>query len=103
MVRRLGEASTRTRAQLDLSENVAAELQGAPLAGLREVIEQCLRRERDWIAANRVVLAPLRYGFATVAEAAIASRAAFDLAAQRGSREAVAALQPTSNPLVTGS
>ncbi len=89
--------SPATRAQLDLSGSVADELGGSPLGDLREVIDQCLERDKGWVTASRGVLAPLRYEPAAVAAATTASRAAFDLAAARQYRQAVSALQPAVN------
>lgn len=89
--------SPATRAQLELSENIATELEGSSLDDLRDVIDQCLDRDRDWVRASRSVLAPLRYGSARVAESAKAGRTAFDLAAGREYRAAVDALQPAVN------
>jgi len=86
--------SPATRAQLDLSEAVATELEGSELEGLHDVIDQCLSRDKSWIAASRGVLAPLRYDPATVSASAIAGREAFDLATAREYREACKALQP---------
>jgi len=89
--------SPATRAQLDLSAAIAAELEGSSLADLRDVIDQCLNRDKAWVAASRGVLAALRYEPATVGEIAKAGRTAFDLATGREYREAVTALQSVVN------
>ena len=86
--------SPATRAQLDLSGSIAEALHNVPLSDLRAVIDQCLQRDPDWLAASRGVLATLRYGPAKVHPSALASRDAFDLAAGREYRDAVTALQP---------
>jgi hypothetical protein len=89
--------SPATRAQLDLSSAIANELSDAPFQSLRDVIDQCLSRDKDWIAANRKVLASLRYGPATVIPSAIAGRQAFDLATAQEYREASSVLQLAVN------
>lgn len=73
--------SPATRAQIELSEQVATQLEGTALDTLREAALQCLDRDPDWVAISRTKLAPLRYPPARVSEIAIASREAFNHAA----------------------
>lgn len=86
--------SPATRTQLDLSARIADRLVGAPLDALRDVIDQCLGRDPEWVAASRALLARLRYEPAKVSTAATAGRRAFDLAAGREYTAAASALQP---------
>jgi len=86
--------SPATRAQLDLSADIAHELVGLPLADLRDVIDQCLARDPEWIRASRGALAALRYEPAKVSDVAVASRRAFGLAAGHEYQAAVEAMQP---------
>ena len=46
-----------TRAQLMLSDQVAAQVQGKPLSELRGVMDYCLTRNTDWVNASRSALA----------------------------------------------
>ncbi len=72
--------SPATRTQLELSLKLACELEGSELADLREVIDQCLDRDRDWVAASRGQLATLKYDNGRVSQVAVRSRRAFDAA-----------------------
>lgn len=73
--------SPATRAQIELSEQVATQLEGTALDALREAALQCLNRDPQWVAVSRAVLAPLRYPPARISEIAVASREAFNQAA----------------------
>lgn len=75
--KRLGSA---TRAQLELSSQVAAEI-GPGVENLTEVIYQCLRRDPDWESLSRQCLTGLTYQDPHVEAFAAPSRAAFDAAA----------------------
>ncbi|WP_338571941.1 helicase C-terminal domain-containing protein [Arachnia propionica] len=70
--------SPATRAQLKLSERIAAQLEGTSLDTLKEAALQCLNRDPDWLAISRATLAPLRYEQANVSELSVASREAFE-------------------------
>jgi hypothetical protein len=73
--------SPATRAQIELSEQVADQVDGSDVDVLRQVALQCLDRDADWVRISRATLAPLRYGAANVSEVAVHSRRAFDHAA----------------------
>lgn len=98
--------SPATRAQLELSERVAEQLEGTDLEALTEAALQCLGRDADWVGASRAVLAPLRYGSAAVGDIALATRSAFDHATMGDFNAALAALQEainkTTDPAVKG-
>lgn len=98
--------SPATRAQLELSEQVAEQLEGTGLETLTEAALQCLGRDADWVAASRAVLAPLRYGAASVSDIALATRTAFDHAMVGDIHAALTALQKaidsTDDPAVKG-
>lgn len=85
--------SPATRAQLELSEQVAAQLEGTGLDALKEAALQCLNRDPDWLALSRATLAPLRYGQANVSELSVASREAFEHAVAGDFNDALAAMQ----------
>lgn len=53
--------SPATRAQLELSDDVASLLQGKPFAELAAVVDQCLDRDQSWVAASRNALDGLEY------------------------------------------
>ena len=89
--------SPATRAQLELSSRLAFELEGSELADLREVIDQCLNRDRGWIAASRGLLATLKYDDARVSQVAVKSRRAFDAAAASAYRDAATELRSLLN------
>ncbi|WP_203335576.1 DEAD/DEAH box helicase [Nocardioides limicola] len=85
--------SPATRAQLELSEQVAAQLQGTGLDALQAAALQCLNRDPDWLAISRATLAPLRYDQANVSELSVASREAFEHAVAGDFTDALAAMQ----------
>jgi len=71
--------SPATKAQLDLSEQVADQIQGKGAESLLEVINYCLGRNPEWVRASRGVLASLSYsGGALVNDINIALREAYD-------------------------
>jgi hypothetical protein len=74
--------SPATRAQLDLSDQVADMLRGRPVEELETVIDQCLSRDPDWIRASRDALDGLTYPETSeITPFARAQREAFELAA----------------------
>ncbi|AEK44419.1 hypothetical protein RAM_29720 [Amycolatopsis mediterranei S699] len=73
--------SPATRAQLDLSNQVAVQLKGQGLDAVRSALTACLDRDPNWVERSRRALAEIRYLDAgTIRPEAIAIRAAFDLA-----------------------
>lgn len=79
-----GQFGPATQAQLDLSDQVAAELTDAPLSQLTSVINQCLGRDPDWLAASKAALDDVEYAERlSISIEAAARREAFD-AARRG-------------------
>ncbi|MCT3015760.1 helicase [Propionibacterium freudenreichii] len=82
--------SPATRAQLDLAYQVADELEVSELKDLREVIDQCLGRDRDWIAYSKGVLAELSYSAPVIAPSAVLERQAFEAASRGDFAEAAA-------------
>lgn len=85
--------SPATLAQIELSEQVAAQLEDTGLEALRDAALQCLNRDPDWLAISRATLAPLRYGNAKVGENSVASREAFEHAAAGDYGVALKAMQ----------
>lgn len=76
--------SPATRAQLDLSRQVADMLHGRPFEELRAVVEQCLKRDPGWVTASRGALDGVGYDVDDrVSAEAVAQREAFDLAELR--------------------
>jgi hypothetical protein len=69
-----------TRAQLDLSRQVAAELEGHDLSELVGVIRQTLDRDQGWVVASRAALAGVAYAANGVTPIARHSRSAFNAA-----------------------
>lgn len=99
--------SPATRAQLSLSNDVAAQIKGHGLDAVREVLSLCLERDANWVERSRRTLADVRYASAgIVRDEAIAMREAFDLAdtgqplpAARRLQQAINALE---DPLLRG-
>lgn len=85
--------SPATLTQLVLSEQVASQLEGTPVAALRTAALQCLGRDPEWLAVSRARLAPLRYGSANVSDVSVATREAFDHAVAGDFDDALTAMQ----------
>ncbi len=95
-----------TRAQLELSRQIAAQLEGRGLAELVSVIRQALDRDADWVAASRAALAGVTYSTSGVSSVAKHARAAFNAAAARQFQVAASemsdAINSTSDSRVKG-
>ncbi|MFF4924243.1 DEAD/DEAH box helicase [Kitasatospora sp. NPDC001261] len=86
--------SPATRAQVELSRDIADLIQGEGLDSLRSAIGACLDRDPQWVAASRRALAEIRYADSGVVRPeAVTSRQAFDLAATGRQRDAADAMQ----------
>lgn len=73
--------SPATRAQLKLSRDIAVQLQGAGLDGVRTALSVCLDRAPQWIERSKLAVASVRYNSTgAVRPDAVATRDAFDLA-----------------------
>lgn len=91
--------SPATRAQLDLASKIASKIEADSLDDLHGIMEQCLERDKDWVAFSKAALAQVRYDTSRIANTVSAEREAFD-AAQRGDYEAaVRAQQKAVNAL----
>lgn len=98
--------SPATRAQLELSREVAVLLVNKPLSEILTVVDQVLDRDPDWVSASRSVLAGITYPAGHVDAAVTESRAAFN-AADAGQFTAAiehmrAAVDATTDPRVKG-
>ncbi|WP_445151374.1 helicase C-terminal domain-containing protein [Baekduia sp. Peel2402] len=81
--------SPATRAQLALSDKVADMLEGEEFGALEGLVEQCLKRDPEWVSLSRDALDGLTYEKdVAISDVALAQRAAFDLAGQRRFAEA---------------
>ena len=90
--------SPATRAQLELSEQVADLLHNRPFTDLAAVVDQCLSRDRGWVTASRDALDGVTYDLADrVTPHAIALRSAFDLAERGRHREAAKVVQAAAD------
>lgn len=86
--------SPATRAQLQLSRDVAMQLHGAGLEGIRTALSVCLDRDPQWVERSRLAVASVLYNnVGAVRPEAIAAREAFDLAAAAQYDQAAGRLQ----------
>lgn len=70
-----------TQAQLELSTNLAKQLDGTDIDGIKQVIEQCLGRDPGWVKVSKKALLKAKLGKGlTLDPMAVALRTAFDLA-----------------------
>jgi hypothetical protein len=73
-----GKLGPATRAQVDLSREVASSLEGRSMSDLAEVMRQVLGRDPGWVAQARGRLAGVTFGPGKVTKAAIGRREAFN-------------------------
>lgn len=70
-----------TQAQLELSTNLAKQLDGTDIHGIAKVIKQCLDRDSGWVKASKKALLKAKPSKGlSLDPVAVATRAAFDLA-----------------------
>lgn len=92
--------SPATRAQLELSRDVALQLYGHGLDGIRGALSVCLDRDPQWVQRSKFALAPVRYNdVGAVRPEAIAAREAFDLAVTGQTSQAADRLQQAINTI----
>ncbi|MBN6040040.1 DEAD/DEAH box helicase [Amycolatopsis sp. 195334CR] len=92
--------SPATHAQLELSRDVALQLYGQGLDGIRSALSVCLDRDPQWVQRSRFALASVRYRNAgAVRPEAAAARDAFDLAVAGQTSQAADRLQTAINGL----
>jgi hypothetical protein len=93
--------SPATRAQLQLSRDVALQLQGAGMDGIRTALAVCLDRHPQWVQRSKLAVASVRYiNTGAVRPEAVAAREAFDLAAAGQHSQAADRLQTAINGII---
>lgn len=79
-----------TKAQVNLSEQVADQIRGGDISQIREALMYCLLRKEDWVSTSKGVLASLTYeNEKPLDPLTISQRKAYDSAAVRDFRAAV--------------
>lgn len=78
--RTLARFSPATRAQLALSRDLAAQVEGAPLSAIMGTAQQALQRDSEWVAYAKDALAELPAQEQLIRASAVALRNAFDAA-----------------------
>jgi len=92
--------SPATRVQLDISRQLAEQLQGAGMKAIYDAIDLCLNRDQSWIEIGRGALARTDYDSAAVLRAEeISARKAFARAVVGDYRGAVDELQVAANAM----
>ncbi|WP_200215620.1 DEAD/DEAH box helicase [Micromonospora coerulea] len=92
--------SPATRAQLNLSRDIADQIKGEGLNAVRMALSACLTRDPQWVERSRRALAEIRYADAGVVRPeAVAVREAFDLASAGQTSAAADRLQQAINSL----
>jgi hypothetical protein len=90
--------SPATRAQLELSLDVALQVAGDGLDGIRTALTVCLDRDPQWVQRSKLTLASVLYNSTgAVRDEAIAAREAFDLAVAGQTSQAAERLQTAIN------
>lgn len=86
--------SPATRAQLELSDDIADQLRGRPFADLGRAVEQCLQRDAGWVSASRDAVVGLSYpSEVPISALAVAQRDSFELAQRNRFSDAATRLQ----------
>lgn len=87
-----------TRAQLNLSEQVSAQIQNKPFTDIHDVILYCLNRNVDWVRASKGCLINLTYSEQKVVDkGAIALRKAYDFASRNVVNSSISVLNEYIN------
>ncbi|MGC1272725.1 MAG: DEAD/DEAH box helicase [Planctomycetaceae bacterium] len=90
--------SPATRAQFDLSRNLAKQLHGKGLSAISEALDLFLKRDKDWLTASKGMLSGLAYNSIQVSgTTADLRRTAFNAAVSGEIVEAVKAMQAAVN------
>lgn len=90
--------SPTTRAQLELSRQVAEQVSGQGLEGVKEAVGYCLAVDEEWRQASRSVLSQVRYdSLGDVPQDAVLFRKAFNAAELEDWQQATARVQDAVN------
>ncbi len=96
----VNKLSPSTKAQLELSDQVAEQIKGKPINELTNTINYCLNRVDDWVRASKGVLASLKYSENTmIDDVTISMRKAFDLASNNNTLPATQILNDLVNKI----
>lgn len=94
----LSKLSPGTKAQLELSEQVSEQIRGKPISDLTEIINYCLKQNKEWVTKSKGVLASLKYDEEIeLDDITIVGRNAYDQASIRKFQEAVTLLTDLVN------
>lgn len=94
----LGLFSPATRAQLELSRDIADQIKGEGLDAVRAALSACIGRDPQWVERSKRALAAVRYADTSqIRPEAIAARQAFELAASGQTSAAADRLQQVIN------
>lgn len=96
-----------TKAQINLSEQIADQIKGGSISDIKEVLMYCLLRKEEWVAASKGVLASLIYeNEKPLDRIALAQRKAYDFALVNNftaaTGELEAAVKATDEKLLRG-
>lgn len=87
-----------TRAQMDLSNQLAEQVRGRGVSAVEEAIAYCLDRQPEWLVASKSILAGLKYRTEAAIDPIVAAqRRAYDAALIGNYQEAVTAVQDVAN------
>jgi hypothetical protein len=77
----INKLSPGTKAQLELSDQVSAQISGKTLRDFNDIVNYCLNRNADWVRASKGVLASLKYAEKNITnEVTTELRKAYDFA-----------------------
>jgi len=83
----VNKLSAGTKAQLDLSDKVAEQIKGLPIAQFDDVLKYCLEGKQEWLSVSKGALASLKYSSeGNIDAVTIALRKAYDAASNHNSQ-----------------
>lgn len=90
--------SAGTKAQLNLSEQIAEQIKGLTIAEFTDVINLCLSRNSDWLNHSKGALASLKYSNeGNIDEVTFALREAYEAASNNNPHQAVRSINQLVN------
>lgn len=94
----VNKLSPGTKAQLQLSEQVAEQIRGTQLTDITDTLNYCLGRDQNWMTASKGVLATLKYPEKNIPDnATVKLREAYDHASNKQIEKAVQVIQTLVN------
>lgn len=89
--------SAATRAQLDLSEQLAKQFNNPSINDIHQAVRQFIKRDPDWIQASKAAIVGAKFATGQTSHIALSQRRAFNSAVNGDYRDAQSAMQGAVN------